>query len=226
MTDIVQIRGGTTANHTTFTGATRELTVDTTKKTVVVHDGVTVGGNPLLRQDMTNLSLTVPQSDALKAALGLSAPNLIDNSNFAINQRVVTGTVVLAAGIYGHDRFKAGAGGCTYTFATVNNITTLTISAGTLVQIVPAQYAAAGTHTLTWTGTSQGKIAGGSFSASGVNGTVTAGVDTSLEWNTGTLSQIKFERGTVGTPYSREKGDKELTECLRYFWKSGTHFVF
>lgn len=43
----VQRRRGTTAEHSTFTGANGELTVDTTKKTVVVHDGSTVGGFPL-----------------------------------------------------------------------------------------------------------------------------------------------------------------------------------
>jgi hypothetical protein len=43
----IQLRRGTTANHSTFTGAAGEVTVDTTKKTVVVHDGATAGGFPL-----------------------------------------------------------------------------------------------------------------------------------------------------------------------------------
>jgi len=43
----LQLRGGTTAEHSTFTGAVREVTVDTDKKTLVVHDGITVGGFPL-----------------------------------------------------------------------------------------------------------------------------------------------------------------------------------
>ena len=46
----VQQRGGTTVEHSTFTGAVREVTVDTTKDTVVVHDGVTAGGFPLARE--------------------------------------------------------------------------------------------------------------------------------------------------------------------------------
>ena len=40
----LQIRGGTSEQHSTFTGATREITIDTSKNTVVVHDGSTVGG--------------------------------------------------------------------------------------------------------------------------------------------------------------------------------------
>lgn len=43
----IQRRRGTTAQHSTFTGALGELTVDTDKKTVVVHDGSTAGGSPL-----------------------------------------------------------------------------------------------------------------------------------------------------------------------------------
>jgi hypothetical protein len=43
----VRLRRGTTAQHTTFTGADGEVTFDTTKKALVLHDGVTPGGKPL-----------------------------------------------------------------------------------------------------------------------------------------------------------------------------------
>lgn len=46
----VQYRRGTTAQHTTFTGLAGELTVDTSKSTVVVHDGTTAGGFPLQKE--------------------------------------------------------------------------------------------------------------------------------------------------------------------------------
>ena len=46
----VQFRGGTTSEHSSFNGAAREVTVDTTKQTLVVQDGSTNGGFPLLRQ--------------------------------------------------------------------------------------------------------------------------------------------------------------------------------
>jgi len=44
----VQFRGGTTTEHASFNGAAREVTVDTTKQTVVVQNGSTNGGFPLL----------------------------------------------------------------------------------------------------------------------------------------------------------------------------------
>src|SRR3954470_18561738 len=43
----VKFRRGTTAQHATFTGALGEVTMDTSKKTLVAHDGATAGGNPL-----------------------------------------------------------------------------------------------------------------------------------------------------------------------------------
>lgn len=43
----VRLRRGTTAQHATFTGADGEVTFDSTKKVLVVHDGVTPGGRPI-----------------------------------------------------------------------------------------------------------------------------------------------------------------------------------
>ena len=50
----VQFRRGTTSEHSSFKGADGEVTVDTTIKTVVIHDALTNGGFPVLRQDGTN----------------------------------------------------------------------------------------------------------------------------------------------------------------------------
>jgi hypothetical protein len=43
----VQLRRGSTIDHDNFTGAGGEVTVDTDKNTLVVHDGFTQGGFPL-----------------------------------------------------------------------------------------------------------------------------------------------------------------------------------
>ena len=59
MPDQLQLRGGTTSEHSSFTGASKEVTVDTTKKTAIVHDGATAGGNPLLREDGSNSALAL-----------------------------------------------------------------------------------------------------------------------------------------------------------------------
>jgi len=45
----LQLRRGTTAQHSAFTGLVGEVTIDTDKDTIVVHDGVTAGGYPLAK---------------------------------------------------------------------------------------------------------------------------------------------------------------------------------
>ena len=56
MAKLLKLRRGTTSQHSSFTGAEGEVTVDTTKDTLVVHDGSTAGGVPLAKES-ANLSL-------------------------------------------------------------------------------------------------------------------------------------------------------------------------
>jgi len=49
MPTAIQRRRGTTSAHSSFTGLVGELTVDTDKDTVIVHDGSQAGGFPLAR---------------------------------------------------------------------------------------------------------------------------------------------------------------------------------
>jgi len=58
----IKRRGDTTAAHRTFIGANREITIDTDKRTIVVHDGETAGGFPLAREDLSNLPPEVWES--------------------------------------------------------------------------------------------------------------------------------------------------------------------
>lgn len=53
MSTQLKLRRGTTVQHSTFTGASGEITVDTNKTTAVVHDGATAGGVPLLTENKT-----------------------------------------------------------------------------------------------------------------------------------------------------------------------------
>ena len=49
----LQLRRGTTAQHSAFTGLVGEITVDTDKDTIVVHDGSTAGVFPLAKASDT-----------------------------------------------------------------------------------------------------------------------------------------------------------------------------
>jgi hypothetical protein len=58
----VQFRRGSTSQHSTFTGAVGEITVDTDKNTAVVHDGSTAGGHPLATS-LADLGVTASAAD-------------------------------------------------------------------------------------------------------------------------------------------------------------------
>lgn len=103
----LQIRGGTTAQHSTFTGALREITVDTDKDVIVVHDGTTVGGFPLAKQTsvdskvakVTSTDNAVVRFDGTTGAVQNSGVTIDDSGNLLLTS---------AAGGLG---YGAGAGG-------------------------------------------------------------------------------------------------------------------
>ena len=73
-----QRRRGTTSQHASFTGLNAELTVDTDKKTVVVHDGSTAGGVPLAKERpslnaQTGTTYTLVATDATKVVTASNA---------------------------------------------------------------------------------------------------------------------------------------------------------
>ena len=109
----IQLRSGTTTQHNTFKGAVGEVTVDTDKDVLVVHDGVTAGGFPvaaranadgtisLIKKDGTvigtinstglfNNTLTSTNTDqALTAAQGKALKdslNTVTSSSFGVGQ--------------------------------------------------------------------------------------------------------------------------------------------
>lgn len=147
--------------------------------------------------------------------------NLIDNRTFIINQRVKGSPVVLAAGAYGHDRWKAGAGGCSYTFGVSGNDVVITITAGTLVQVIPGSAIEGGSYTASWSGTAQGRINAGAYGASGISAAgLTANASAQLEFGTGTLTRVQFEVGDSATAFERRKFAEELAACQRFCSKS------
>lgn len=179
------------------------------------QQGGVFGRNPSFNEVQVE-GLTV-NGNAVPSAGSLSSRNKIINGNFGINQRGVTGSVSLSAGDYGHDRWKAGASGCDYTFATSGNVTTITISAGSLVQVVEGLNLQSGVHVLSWGGTIQMTIDGGSAGNSGMTATLTGGTNATIETSgTGTLSLVQLEEGDVATPFEHRFIGHELSLCQRY----------
>ena len=103
MSKQVQLRRGNTSDHSAFTGVVGEVTIDTTKKTVVVHDGSTAGGVPL----------------ATETALGSYA------LTSALSDYVATSTIGSAVQAYDADTAKTDTAQ-TFTAAQRGTITALT----------------------------------------------------------------------------------------------------
>ena len=51
---ILKLKRGNTTKNNAYTGSDGELTVDRTKKTLVVHDGINAGGSPLATEESVN----------------------------------------------------------------------------------------------------------------------------------------------------------------------------
>lgn len=195
---------------------------------VMQWDGVTplAGGGPtapLNRQAQALLNrikwlrdhmLSVSDTNAAAAAIA-SGRNHIINPTFSINQRTFAGGA-RTAGQYGHDRWKAGTAGCTYTVSGE----LATITAGSLLQIIEGtSVPEGGTYTLSWEGTAQARVDGGSYASSPITVTgKTASTNTTVEFGIGTLTKVQYESGSLVTKFERRPITSELHLCQRYFW--------
>ena len=161
---------------------------------------------------------------------GASVPgglrNRLINGAFQVNQRGYASGAALAAGAYGHDRWKAGAAGCAYTFAPGAVETVITLGSGSLVQVIEAGHVAGGALALSWTGNAGGRVGVGGAAPSGayaasplVLAGVPAGQAVSLEFSGGTLGQVQAEGGGA-TPFERRFPGLEVLLCQRYCRKS------
>jgi len=88
MTTAIKRRRGTTSQHSTFTGLDGEITVDSTKKTLVVHDGATAGGFPL----PTLTGSETLTNKALNGTLGATTPSTVAATTITTSGNVGIGT--------------------------------------------------------------------------------------------------------------------------------------
>ncbi len=193
------------------------LLADVGKPLVVTAAGVYgFSDATILRVDATQA-----HSDANKArgrsnlaALGLNESglrNLLINSSFRINQRAFAGGT-LAAGVYGHDRWKAGAAGCTYTVS--GGVATIT--AGALAQVVEGlSIENSGDHVINWTGTATCTV-DGVARVKGDTVALTAGSNATVAFAGGTVSKMQLEFGKA-TAFEQRPIALELQLCKRYF---------
>jgi len=90
----VQLRRGTSAEHSSFTGAAGEITVNTSNSTIHVHDGSTAGGTELATKSsvdgltvnsISDVTITTPSSGQVLQYNGSAWVNATDEDNLANN---------------------------------------------------------------------------------------------------------------------------------------------
>lgn len=163
MTTQIKRRRGTTTEHSTFTGAEAELTIDTTKDTVVVHDGSTAGGHPLAKE--SSLALKVDKAGDTMTG-DLTVPNLVVSGNVDGRDVSADGTKLdgIEAGADVTDTANVGAAGAVMTTAATGQAN---MPAGTTAQRTGSPVAGALRFNSTdvsfegYDGTEWGSIGGG-----------------------------------------------------------------
>jgi len=198
----IKVDGDTTALDATTDNLVGSLAVDDRVRVHLHSDGIIVTG--------------------IQGGGNRSNPNLLINSNFAVNQRAYVSATNLALNAYGFDRWKATTANSRMTFTAATQGQTVTIAAGdSFGQVVERADVLAVPHTLSWAGTSQARVynVGGSppsYAASPIAVTLDGNANVLVEFGSGTLVKVKLERGTVATPYTLPHIGNELAACQRY----------
>ena len=102
MAKLLKLRRGTTSQHSSFTGAEGEVTIDTDKDVPVVHDGSTAGGHPVAAEDLANVSSStivgrlvqqsIPTSHIASGALPTNVT--VADANISGNLTIATADIV------------------------------------------------------------------------------------------------------------------------------------
>jgi len=157
--------------------------------------------------------------------LGLvSGRNLIINGNGAVNQRGAASGTSLALNAYFLDRWQSVVASNAVTWTGDEQGRILTIPSGkAIATTLERRDVAAGSYVLSWTGTASGSAVnvGGpeSSAASPVLVTLDGAANVFLRFTDGTLSNVKFERGSTPTPPDVRTYAESLALCQRYYWR-------
>lgn len=177
----VQQFRGTTAQHAKYTGRPGELTVDTDKNVVVVHDGVTAGGHPMASSAIFSGTDPgqVPASTSEETGKVLRSDGMWNNTSLdTISEKAqalgnTTGNKAI-------DVSKGAYITCTITGNTTFSFTGVPQTGATVVVM---QLTNGGAYTITWP--SSIKWSGGTapkFTASGIDIVVLTTNDAGATW--------------------------------------------
>ena len=114
----VQFRRGNTAQTAAFTGAYAEITVDTDKRTAVVHDGVSPGGTTLAREYILRLVHDDANTAQYTANLAYDMANSVSGSGYSYSNTIGAASNSWANTVFGYSNSytqTVGTAGNNYT---------------------------------------------------------------------------------------------------------------
>ena len=179
----VKFRRGSAGQHGSFTGANGEITVDTTNKTLRVHDGVTVGGTRLAKfseiqsANLQSVSTHILPSANITYDLGSSTKRF--RSLYLSNNTIYLGAAVIRASGNGVITFVANAQPAVIRAAAVvvaantpSAFQNLTITNLVLNNVLGVQYGGTGKSSLTQNGVMYASNSTTFAFATGTNGKI------------------------------------------------------
>jgi len=157
----------------------------------------------------------------------LIGKNRVINGRFRTNQGGYVSGTALAVGAYGFDMWKSSTANSTMTFTAVPQGQQVTI-VGSFQEVIEQTNIEAGTYTLSWAGTAQGRVynSGASapaYAASPLTVTLDGTQNVIIEFNAGTLDLVQLEAGSIKTTFERVDAALELMRCMRYFQTDTFH---
>ena len=158
----LQLRRGSAADHNSFTGASGEVTVNTTNKSLHVHDGATSGGVELARKDLANIAPSAAVSVNSQRITNLANPT---DATDAANKQYVDG-VIQGGGV--SLPFIDGVSLTSGTLAGISDASILVFDGGSLVDVElggDAVITTAGTLTIINGAVTTNKLAQGAVTA-------------------------------------------------------------
>ena len=175
--------------------------------------------------------------DDVATVAQLPNPNLLINSNFVVNQEGTATGATIDANAYILDGWKCTSSGSrAFSWADVGGVRTLTFGNASFTvearQIVEAVNLPAGEYTASTEATdcylrvydaagsmlvNMAAPGAGTFAADGTQNYSVAVITASGQ--TASVSWVKFERGTVATPYSPPTYEDNLRTCMRHYYR-------
>ena len=181
--------------------------------------------NPVLYATLDSPALVNPTINGIAQSGYTGLKNLIINGNPTINQRgYVSATATTGANQYTLDRWRVVTLGQALTFSTTANVTTMTLPAGGIEQVIEGLNFQSGTYTISFVATGDTVCTVNAVTkASGDTFTLTGGTNATVKLSsalgTGTVKLIQVEEGSTATNFEQSLLGDTLARCQRYYWK-------